>query len=178
FDTLVKSFPSLIALGAARAGDERVRAVLAVNLYQECGEGDPSRSHHAIYRKFLEGAGLQVGDAPDADFALRWRDALRDHLLSAPPGSVLGALAAGEFLAQPALSRLYPVLQAHFPDADQEYFTHHLELEAEHVEEITGVLKLQVEADGGTKDLAQGFEVGLAAWEDYFSGLNSALAAR
>src|SRR6185295_3571340 len=38
FDSLVKSFPALIAAGVARAQDEETRTTLAVNLFQECGE--------------------------------------------------------------------------------------------------------------------------------------------
>jgi len=140
FDSLVKSFPSLIAQGASRMEDERTRAVLAVNLYQECGEGDPGRSHHAIYQKFLLTAGIQPASTSEPSFAVEWRETLREYLHQEGPGAVLGALAAGEFLAEPALSRLYPALKNQYPKADQEYFTKHLTLETEHVEEITTVL--------------------------------------
>jgi hypothetical protein len=60
FDYLVKSFPPLIAAGAYRVKDEAARAVLAVNLHQECGEGDVQRTHHAIYRKFLATSGIPI----------------------------------------------------------------------------------------------------------------------
>lgn len=176
FDALVKSFPALIALGASRATDERSRVVLAVNLYQECGEGNPERTHYAIYRKFRETAGLAPGTALDPPFAAQWRETLHGYLRQASAGAVLGALAAGEFLAEPALSRVYPVLKNYFPDADQEYFTKHLVLETEHVEEITQIMARQAEGDGDWSQVETGFCFGLAAWESYFNALARSLA--
>jgi hypothetical protein len=134
FDALVKSFPFLIAIGVSRMEDEANCVALAVNLYQESGEGDATRTHHAIYRKFLATAGIDLSTLTENSFAIEWRDRLADYLQKAEPGAVLGALAAGEFLAQPALGRIYPLLRSHYPQADQEYFTKHLDLETEHVE--------------------------------------------
>ena len=123
FDSLVKSFPTLIAAGAARMTDEETRTVLAVNLYQECGEGDLHRTHYAIYRKFLSTAGIDLSDLPERHFAARWRADLFEYINDAESaGAVLGVLAAGEFLAEPALTRIYSVIHSHYPEADQEYF--------------------------------------------------------
>lgn len=176
FDPLVKSFPSLIAAGASRMEDETARTVLAVNLYQECGEGDITRSHHAIYRKFLSTAGIDTTSLRESPFAEQWRTRLLDYLQQAETGSVLGALAAGEFLAQPALGRLYPALKGFYPGADQEYFTKHLELETEHVEEITGIILRHAEANGGAESILAGFRFGLSVWETYFEHLSYHLA--
>src|SRR5579883_3100297 len=111
FDGLVKSFPSLIAQGASRMEDEISRTVLAVNLFQECGEGDVTRTHHAIYRKFLATAGIELSTITENDFAVEWRNRLSGYLQNSSVNAALGALAAGEFLAQPALGRIYPILK-------------------------------------------------------------------
>ena len=172
FDSLVRSFPSLIAAGAARALDEKTRAVLAVNLYQECGEGDIRRTHHAIYRKYLATAGLEPAAENEADFAARWRVDLLKYIQGVPsPLAALGALAAGEFLAQPVLSRIFPLLQDQYPGADQEYFTKHLDLETEHVREITELLAGQIHGETGWAEVLGGFQFGLSVWETYFEGL-------
>jgi pyrroloquinoline quinone (PQQ) biosynthesis protein C len=172
FDSLVKSFPALIAAGAARVTDEQTRVVLAVNLYQECGEGDPQRTHYAIYRKFLSTAGIDLSSISENGFAAEWRNRLSSYLKEAPdPGEVLGALAAGEFLAQPALSRIYSVLKPHYPGADQEYFTKHLVLEEDHVREITTILAKEAENKGGWNEVLSGFKYGLSVWEAYFNHL-------
>ncbi len=162
FDSLVKSFPALIAAGAARMTDEQARVVLAVNLYQECGEGNPGRTHYAIYRKFLSTAGIDLASISENAFASEWRTRLSTYLKDAQtPGEVLGALAAGEFLAQPALSRIYTVLKPHYPGADQEYFAKHLVLEEDHVREITAILAKEAGRNGGWADVLSGFKYGL-----------------
>jgi pyrroloquinoline-quinone synthase len=171
FDSLVKSFPALIAQGAARMEDEESRVVLAVNLFQESGEGDITRTHHAIYRKFLSSAGIDTSALSENSFAVEWRNRLSAYLQNADIGSALGALASGEFLAQPALSRIYPVLQSHYPQADQEYFTKHLDLEVEHVEEITTIIARNTETDEDWKQVVEGFKFGLSVWETYFNQL-------
>ena len=167
FDSLVKSFPALIAAGAARMTDEESRTVLAVNLYQECGEGDITRTHHTIYRKFLTTAGIDVANIKENDFARDWRNCLSEYInKTGSVGEAIGALAAGEFLAQPALGRIYPVLKARYPQADPEYFTKHLELETEHVREITELISKQ-----NSREVLSGFEFGLSVWEVYFNQL-------
>jgi pyrroloquinoline quinone (PQQ) biosynthesis protein C len=172
FDVLVNSFPSLIAAGASRMEDENSRAVLSVNLYQECGEGNLDRTHHAIYRKFLKTAGFDLTSLPENPFAINWKNRLLDYLQQAETGSVLGALAAGEFLAQPALGRLYPILKDHYPQADSEYFTKHLTLETEHVEEITTLIASFAKKEQGLEEVVRGFEFGLSVWETYFNHLH------
>ncbi len=172
FDALVKSFPALIAAGAVRMTDEEARTVLAVNLYQECGEGDTRRTHYAIYRKFLSTAGIDLSIITENGFASKWRSRLSDYLKNAEStGAVLGALAAGEYLAQPALTRIYEVLKPHYPGADQEYFEKHLVLEEDHVREITAIMHKEAENNGDWEEVLSGFKFGLSVWGEYFNHL-------
>ena len=178
FDALVKSFPTLIAAGAARMTDEEARTVLAVNLYQECGEGDPRRTHYAIYRKFLSTAGIDLASISENGFASEWRNHLSGFIKDTQSaGAVLGALAAGEFLAQPALTRIYKVLKPHYPGADQEYFEKHLVLEEDHVREITTIMAREAENNGGWDEVLSGFKYGLSVWGEYFNHLTEFVAA-
>ncbi len=179
FDTLVDSFPGLIAAGIARTEDETTRAVLAVNLYQECGEGDASRTHHAIYRKFLTTAGIPLPSGAENTFAVEWKTRLFEYIQQTDStGAVLGTLAAGEFLAQPALSRIYSAIHPHYTHADQEYFTKHLVLEEEHVKEITTIIAREAKTDDGWEEVLEGFKFGLSVWETYFNHLNEFVTAK
>lgn len=173
FEGLVSSFPQLLALGIARSTDTDTRTVLAVNLYQECGEGDPARTHHAIYRKFMDSVGLPAPVAI-SPLAARWRESLHDYLLSTEDESdALGAIAAGEFLARPALSQIYRPVERLFPGADTEYFTRHLDLEAEHERDILELIDRIGRRYRCAGDILRGFTRALTAWEEYFSELCS-----
>jgi pyrroloquinoline quinone (PQQ) biosynthesis protein C len=176
FDSLVKSFPALIAAGIGRARDKETRSTLAVNLFQEQGEGDPSRSHHAIYRNFLSTGGVVLSPTSEEPFTAEWREKLLDYIHRSSGARALGALAAGEFLAQPVLRRIYSVLEPLYPQADKEYFTKHLELETEHVREITEAIARLGEAQWAKVE--DGFKAGLAAWETYFERLTEFIAAK
>ncbi len=172
FDTLVKSFPELIAAGASRMTDEEARTVLAVNLYQECGEGNVQRTHYAIYRKFLSTTGLDLSSVTENGFAEEWRTKMKGYIQDTGcVGAVLGALAAGEYLAQPALTRIYSVLKPLFPGADPEYFEKHLVLEEDHVREITGMMVKEAEKNDGLEAVLSGFKFGLSVWGEYFGHL-------
>ena len=176
FNVLVGSFPGLIALGVARAEDEDMRAVLAVNLHQECGEGNVSRTHHAIYRRFLATAGVNPNNAPPENFTDEWRSSLRHYINDTPSSpSALGALATGEFLAPPGLSRIFDVIKPLYPAADIEYFTTHLALEVEHIEEIAMLLARQVERGATPDEVVEGFQFGIDTWEKYFEKLSNYL---
>lgn len=175
FNELVRCFPGLIAQGAARADNEDMRTVLATNLYQECGEGDVQRTHHAIFRKFLATAGVSLATAKAQTYTEEWQSNLSRYIETVPnPLAALGALAAGEFLAQPVLSRIFSVIHPLYPDADIEYFTTHLELETEHVREIASLLVRQVNG-GSDEDMISGFMFGLSTWENYFGHLHDHL---
>ena len=83
-----------------------------------------------------------------------------------------GPWPAGEFLAEPALTQIYAVIQGHFPEADQEYFTKHLTLETEHMcGEITALLARQVKNEREWEKVKEGFHFGLTAWGNYFDAL-------
>jgi pyrroloquinoline quinone (PQQ) biosynthesis protein C len=172
FDFLVKSFPGLLAAGAARMEDEETRGVLAVNLFQECGEGDIRRTHYAIYKKFSETAGVQSSAIQEPNFTFEWRTDLLKYIQGASSAqAALGALASGEFLAQPVLGRIFPVLRPLYPGADTEYFTKHLDLETRHVEELTDLLVRRFREDSEWREVLAGFQFGLSVWETYFNRL-------
>jgi len=170
FDQLVASFPPLIALATSRLG-EGGRVLLAKNLFEECGEGDSSRTHHAVYRRYMETVGLDWRDARPHSPTVNWRRQLREMTLEGEPAEAVGAIAAGEFLAQPALSRIFEALKPLSEGADIEYFTTHLQLETEHVEEVTELITIECPEDGAYAKVLRGFEAGLACWGTWFDAI-------
>jgi hypothetical protein len=170
FDQLVASFPPLIALAASRLNEEG-RVVLAKNLFEECGVGDVGRTHHAIYRKFMRSAelGLNGGEVDSA--TKRWRQSLTGLIASADAPEAVGSIAAGEVLAQPALSRIYTVIEDLYQGADMEYFTTHLELEADHVKEIADLIAKECRTSQSYALMLRGFDRSLAYWHDWFDAM-------
>ena len=80
-------------------------------------------------------------------------------------------------MAPPGLGRIFDVIKPLFPQADIEYFTTHLALETEHVQEIAELLARQVELGANTEDAISGFRFGMETWDAYFNSLNEYLFA-
>jgi pyrroloquinoline quinone (PQQ) biosynthesis protein C len=171
FEHLVSSFPSLIALAAACV-DGNSRLTLAQNLLEECGNGNLTRSHHAIFLKYLRSAGVNLTSYDTDLHTDKWRSRLWNYILAAEtPEKVIGAVAAGECLARPALQRIYEILRTHHPDADAEYFTQHLELEQIHVGELCKLIVDHCETDAQHNLVTDGFDAALQAWGMWFDGV-------
>ncbi len=90
----------------------------------------------------------------------------------------MGVLAAGEYLAQPVLGKIFSVLQTFYPGADVEYFTKHLELETEHVKEITTTIAREVDNEHELVETFNGFKYGLFVWGSYFDRLTEFIAEK
>jgi hypothetical protein len=170
FDHLVGNFPPVIALAISRL-DELGRVVLAKNLFQECGEGDVMRTHHAIYRKFLRSIGLDYTGRSISDATRNWSSAQHEAIGHSDPATVVGLIASGEVLAQPALTRIFAAVQPLYANADVEYFTTHLILEAAHVDEIAELISLQCATRDELTRMTGGFDQGLAIWHRWFNAM-------
>lgn len=174
FDRLVAFFPRLVAAAVSRADHPLVRGTLAANLFEECGAGWPERAHHAIYRRFL--ASAAIAPAPRCAAAARWSETLYAYAVRANEAQVVGAIAAGELLAQPALSRVFASIGPQFAVCDLEYFTSHLALESAHVAEI-GELLILLTTNTERRDIEAGFALALDEWRRYFAAAHHSLSS-
>lgn len=170
FNNLVGCFPPIIALATSRLG-EVARVVLAKNLFEECGEGDPRRTHHAIYRNFLSSVGLNPEVTGMDEHTDRWKTFLWSYVTSSGSPESVGAIAAGEVLAHPALTRIFEPLQGLYPGADIEYFTTHLAQEVEHVNELADLITAECNDERSFTRLTDGFDQGLLNWDYWFRAM-------
>lgn len=176
FEHLVGRFPAVVERAGERAGAAPIRAILAENLDDERGNGDPSRSHHQIFRLFLSSNEVPLLDEEPRPMADGWQRRLIWLLDEADgDGEVLGLLAAEEFLAIPCLSRMYEVIAQHYPGGDHEYFTTHLALEEEHMTELLEAMQTLERAD--LRRVMPGFHRAMRAWERYFDEMLAWLQA-
>jgi pyrroloquinoline quinone (PQQ) biosynthesis protein C len=170
FNNLVGSFPPIIAFATSRLG-EAARVVLAKNLFEECGEGDAARTHHAIYRNFLRGAGLSADATPMDEHTERWKTFQWNYISVSRPAELVGFIAAGEVLAHPALSRIFEPMQALYPDTDIEYFTTHLAQEVQHVNELATLIAAECDDAESFDRMIHGFDQGLLNWDYWFRAM-------
>lgn len=177
FDHLVACFPPVVAAAAEAARSPGIEAILRENLADELGHGDPTETHHAIYRRFLETNDIPILDGEPVPAAARWRQSLIELMDGAESDAeVLGLLAAEEFLAIPCISRLYTACRRHYPGGDHGYFTTHLHLEEEHMAELVEAIE-QLDDPAMRARILPSFEVAMGTWQTYFTELLAELEA-
>ncbi|HKT22101.1 MAG TPA: iron-containing redox enzyme family protein [Nitrososphaerales archaeon] len=173
-----RTFPAILANLLVNTPDEAEALELTKVLTSELGDGDPSRRHELLFRKFLRSVGIDPARAvsgqikPSTDAYLNGLWELyggRDHV------KALGASFGLENMAIPMWDQLLPGLRAvrerRLPNMDIEYFTFHRELESQHedaMEEVTAIVgkdpASEQSFESGIRealDLLHGFWVGL-----------------
>lgn len=175
-----RTFPAILANLLVNTADEDEAFELTKVLTSELGDGDPSKRHELLFRKFLRSVEIDPtriiseGVKPTTNAYLNglWRlYGGRDH------AKALGASFGLENMAIPMWDQLLPGLRAvrerRFPQMDIEYFTFHRELESQHedaMEEVSDIVgrdpASEKSFESGIRealDLLHGFWVGLEA---------------
>ncbi len=173
-----RTFPAILANLLVNTADEDEALELTKVLTSELGDGDPTRRHELLFRKFLRSIGIDphtvVSDPvrPSTNAYLNGLWKLyggRDHV------KALGASFGLENMAIPMWDQLLPglriVKEKRLPNMDIEYFTFHRELESTHedaMEEVTAIVgkdpASEKSFESGIRealDVLHGFWVGL-----------------
>ena len=173
-----RTFPAILASLLVNTADEDEAFELTKVLTSELGDGDPSKRHELLFRRFLMSIDIDParivseGVKPTTNAYLNglWRlYGGRDHAMA------LGASFGLENMAIPMWDQLLPGLNAvkerRLPEMDIEYFTFHRELESQHedaMEEVSAIVgkdpASEKSFESGIRealDLLHGFWVGL-----------------
>jgi pyrroloquinoline-quinone synthase len=145
-----RTFPAILANLLVNTPDEDEALELTKVLSSELGDGDPTRRHELLFRKFLRSIDIdprriiseQVKPSTNAYLNGLWRlYGGRDHV------EALGASFGLENMAIPMWDQLLPglgiVREKRLHNMDIEYFTFHRELESTHedaMEEVTAIV--------------------------------------
>ena len=173
-----RTFPAILANLLVNTADEAEAFELTKVLTSELGDGDPTRRHELLLRKFLVSIGINprhlisnsVRPTTKAYLDGLWRlYGGRNH------AEALGASFGLENMAIPMWDQLLPGLRiikkTKHPQMDIEYFTFHRELESQHedaMEEVSNLVGNDPVAEKSFEsgmiealDLLHGFWVGL-----------------
>ncbi len=174
-----RTFPAILANLLVNTPDEGEAFELTKVLTSELGDGDPSRRHELLFRKFLRSVGIDPSSViseptkPSTNAYLNglWRlYGGRDHV------KALGASFGLENMAIPMWDQLLPGLRTikrrKLHEMDIEYFTFHRELESSHedaMEEVSNIVgkdpAMEKSFESGIVEalgLLHGFWLGLA----------------
>jgi mannose-6-phosphate isomerase-like protein (cupin superfamily)/pyrroloquinoline quinone (PQQ) biosynthesis protein C len=130
------TFTRFIAAVMATCEDDRFRAALSQNLWEEGGGCEPSRRHAQIFRNFLQRS-LGIEDISRIEYAPFTRlfvNEYMDQSLHLPPMAASAFLAVG---TEGIVSRMYEIMRtglrrAGIPDDELEFFDIHIACDDDH----------------------------------------------
>ncbi|MDV3277406.1 MAG: iron-containing redox enzyme family protein [Nitrososphaerales archaeon] len=175
-----RTFPAILANLLVNTPDEAEAFELTKVLTSELGDGDPSKRHELLFRRFLASVGIdsrQVITKPMKPTTKAYLDGLWELYGGSDHARALGASFGLENMAIPMWDQLIPGLsqikKRKIPQMDMEYFTFHRELETQHedaMEEVAEIVgndpAVQKSFESGIREalgLLHGFWTGLAA---------------
>ncbi|MFJ7182257.1 TenA family transcriptional regulator [Streptomyces massasporeus] len=155
------AFPRSIGLLISCADDFRMRTVLAENLWEEFGEGDPDQAHAVLLDRLLEsmGVGRDQLDCAATDGTLAFLTTQRDLTTSSAWRGVGAFCYANEYLSLAEFRPLEAAIRSLFPAADLSYFTENMKADTRHTE----LLESLIDAAAETPSIRAEIEYGVSA---------------
>ena len=173
-----RTFPAILANLLVNTPDEDEAFELTKDLAAELGDGDPSRRHELLFRKFLRSIEIyparlvSEGVKPSTNAYLNglWRlYGGKDH------AKALGASFGLENMAIPMWDQLLPglrtVRERRLPNMDIEYFTFHRELESQHEDAMEEVSALVGKDPASEESFESGIREALDLLHGFWAGL-------
>lgn len=136
-----RTFPTIVQSALASATDG-LRDVLARNLRDELGEGDPVGSHFEHYLHLLDEIGVPRERFTAFQPAAELQEALTiaERMCAGPPARLYGYLLVNEAATSPIYGAIEASTIARFPGQRSEFFRLHVEGDAVHVEDLAAVM--------------------------------------
>jgi len=176
------SFPRYLATALALCTDEDTRMVIAENLWDELGEGDPLRAHAALLRRFTRALDITDAQLEAAPTLPETTELIDTYLGLAAQHGLPGILGALCFASEGIVAALYTTIQngllrstALEPEA-LEFFTVHIHVDVGHADQLEAVLLPLLQSPHARAQARQAIALALDARCRFFDGVLRAAA--
>jgi hypothetical protein len=139
-------FPQFLGLLVAAIDDPIARHPMVVNMWEEHGDGDPKRSHFALFQDLLGSIGQPTEYPPDTFgcSTLRFIE-IQEQLAHESVLCGLGAFCyANEYITVGEFRPLWRAFEETYPAADVEFFAVNSEVDVVHAEQTEDVIEALV----------------------------------
>ena len=158
--------------------DETVQYVLADIIYDEYGEGDPIKTHPAVYRRFLHALDVKESEYQCAPIFPELQMYIDSMMRLSQNGPWLAAAAAVGIASEWPIPVLYgqflrglrtiPGIQ----EADLELFSSHIGIDEHHSQMMRDALMSHAKSAQGQKEIRDGVKANLDARRVMMAGLH------
>ena len=162
---------------SVRVTEGQVRAacqtVLAENLWEEFGEGNPDQAHAVLLDNLLEsmGVGRDQLDCPATDGTLAFLTTQRDLTTSSAWRGVGAFCYANEYLSLAEFRPLEAAIRSRFPAAHLSYFTENMKADTRHTELLESLIDAAAETPSNRADIEYGVSAALDARCRFYDSL-------
>ncbi|GAX57096.1 iron-containing redox enzyme family protein [Streptomyces olivochromogenes] len=167
------AFPRSIGLLISYADDFGMRTVLAENLWEEFGEGNPDQAHAVLLDNLLESMGVDRDrlDCPATDGTLAFLKTQRELTTSSAWRGVGAFCYANEYLSLAEFRPLEAAVRSRFPAADLSYFTENMKADTRHTELLESLIDAAAEVPSNRADIEYGVSAALDARCRFYDSL-------
>jgi len=179
-----RSFPRFLCTALAACKDEEAYMVIAENLWEELGEGDPQLAHAALFRRFTQALGLDDALLAAVPSEPETAALIDTYLgLSARYGAV-GILGALCYASEGIVGALYANIQRGLLQAvpfDKEslvFFEVHVDVDDGHADKLESILLPMLRTPEDMRLVEAAIEAALEARCQFFDGVLRAAEAQ
>jgi len=170
-------FTRFLAKALVSCRDERARIVIAENLWDELGEGDPDLAHPALFRRFTRALGI-----PDEELAARAPEPetmglIDTYLGLADQYGELGLLGALCFASEGIVAALYSQIEAGLLKTvalgkdDLAFFEVHIHVDDGHARNLESILLPRLNSPRDVQGTEEAIRAALDARCRFFDGV-------
>ncbi|HVV87593.1 MAG TPA: iron-containing redox enzyme family protein [Kofleriaceae bacterium] len=172
-----KAFTRFLAAALAACDDEAARIVIAQNLWEELGDGDVSRTHAELFRRFTRSLGIDDATLEQSPIAPETEALVDTYQGLAARHGFVGAIAAICYASEGLAAALYSSLQVGIHGAlplDKEslmFFTVHIACDDGHAAALERVLDRALARPADEERAAAAIREALDARHGFFDGV-------
>lgn len=176
-----RNFTRYLSAAMANCDDEKFRARLSENLWEEGGGADPQRRHAEIFRRFLsEGLGVDTANIEARDFSKIFAQSYLDFCMKTSPAAASAFLSLGTEAIVPRLYRVFRqgLARAGVEPPHLEFFDIHIEGDDAHSETLLDMMCSRAREAGWVDTCRNASRHALDLRLEFFDALFDALAVQ
>lgn len=172
-----KSFNRILASAIAHCPDDEAQFVILENLFDEMGEGDISKAHPNLFRRFTRALGISDLELDGADPTPETQQLIETYLNLAPTYGYLAALGGICYASEGIVNTLYRHLQDGieqvicFAREDLIFFDLHIDLDEDHAAHLAQLIQPRLSSIRDHDQINHAIHIAMNARCHFFDGV-------